>query len=148
MDEQMNYLSDFIHGQVGVPDFKSSGTTPDKTPTTVANPVLHSLPPALLTDENGKTHFVGVNSILRLIRQAEGDINAKALPIAHTMAATSSKHFSLDLEKPFKAQLLADDVFSEMSISNSKVSTMPIDQNEAIKYSKGLPSRNSIARQF
>lgn len=141
----MNYLTDFVHGQVGVPDLKSSGTTPDKTPIAMAYPATQSLPSALITDENGKTHFVGVNSILQLISQAEGDVNAKTPPTANAVATTPSKHFSLDLEQPLKAQLLADDVFSEMSIANSKTSTMSIEQNEAIKYCRGLLSRTFTA---
>jgi hypothetical protein len=92
-------------------------------------------PPALITDENGKTHHVGVNSLLSMVLEAERSIKSRASTVSPPLNGGGTNQIVLNLADRDKSQLLTDDTFGESPIEDS-VPSIPFRENEAVRICK------------
>jgi hypothetical protein len=93
------------------------------------------LPPALITDANGRMHFVGVNSILQMITEAESNVKSKVFPLLSTSSNGKSRPIVVGVEDRDKSQLLADDTFETTETNMPRI---PVQEDEAIRFCKRL----------
>jgi len=136
MEAHMFQLTDLLQKNVGTEhvsgtEASSLGLTADiidlpESPETF-------VPPALITDANGRVHFVGVNSILQMITEAESNAKSKAFPILPASNSSKSRRCIVGVEDSDKSHLLASDIFE---INETNIPRLPVQEDEAIRVCK------------
>lgn len=132
MDSLTNLLKVHNEGSCLMGNKVPAGTSSTDT----AEKILPSLPPALVTDGKGKTHFVGVNSIMQMIAEAESGVRLRAHTIHQTPANKGPPVPVLELGNLDQSKLLADDAFDEVATTVSDPLEIPVNEHEATRICK------------